>query len=55
MENGGRRRSPAESPIGVLYRKMSAWYIALSVALAAAILLAGLLLARPLLPLLLGR
>jgi hypothetical protein len=42
------------NPIGALYRRMSGWYVAFSIALALVILFVGYRLARPLLPLLLG-
>lgn len=42
------------SPIGALYRKMSGWYIAFSLALLLIILFVGYRLTRPLLPLFFG-
>ena len=39
----------SENPIGALYRRMSAWYVAFSIVLFVVILVVGFRLARPLL------
>lgn len=52
--NEAARPAESRSWIGALYRKMSSWYLAMSILLAIVILIVGYRLARPLLPLFLG-